>query len=107
MKVLVTGMMGRIGSRLPGPLQEAGFLVRGMDLKAGGDIFDTKSPYGLSKKTAAGYAALYNVLYGLDVVTLALSNVYGPGMGGVVGEFLADWERVDAEGGPVGGTLPW
>ena len=172
MKVLVTGMMGRIGSRLPGPLQEAGFLVRGMDLKSGGDIlsdsfdeafkdyypgavihlagqsdvqesiedpyedarqnilgtikvleaardidakvvvaasggtiFDTKSPYGLSKKTAAGYAALYNVLYGLDVVTLALSNVYGPGMGGVVGEFLADWERVDAEGDPVGVTI--
>jgi UDP-glucose 4-epimerase len=43
-----------------------------------GDPQDPLSPYGLSKRTANSYLAMYQRLHGLDTVSLNLGNVYGP-----------------------------
>jgi UDP-glucose 4-epimerase len=51
------------------------------------------SPYGISKLVTEYYLTLYHRLYGLDVMVLALGNVYGPrqnphGEAGVVAIFI-------------------
>ena len=53
-----------------------------------------ESPYGVSKLAAESYARMYADRYGIEIVTLTPSNVYGPrqrssGEGGVVAEFAA------------------
>ena len=53
------------------------------------------SPYGISKAAALTYLTAYELLYGLQSVSLALANVYGPrqdstGEAGVVAIFSAD-----------------
>lgn len=44
-----------------------------------GDRLGTTTPYGLSKLIGEEYAKLYNRLYNQDIVSVRLSNVYGPG----------------------------
>ncbi len=54
-----------------------------------------ESPYGVSKASAEKYLELYRRSYGIDVVSLRYSNVYGPrqnaggGGGGVVAIFIS------------------
>ena len=42
-----------------------------------------QSPYGLQKKVCEDFAALFNRLYGTDIVSLRYFNVYGPGQLGI------------------------
>lgn len=44
-----------------------------------GDPVGPETPYGLSKLIGEEYGKLYYDLYGEDIVSLRLSNVYGPG----------------------------
>lgn len=44
-----------------------------------GDRLGPETPYALSKLIGEKYGKLYNDLYGQDIVSLRLSNVYGPG----------------------------
>lgn len=113
MKVLVTGHMGKIGQRLLPALILANHEVRGSDKKSGGDLMVPGSAReavksflpdvimhlaGVQEGLMAGLAMEYNAkliivdqkeerLLG-DVVSLRLGTVYGPGMGGVIGQMI-------------------
>lgn len=55
-------------------------------------VLDPRSPYAAAKACGETYTRLYRSLYGLDVTTLVLANVYGPrqrpdGEAGVVAIF--------------------
>ena len=52
--------------------------------------YDAENPHRLSKKTAMEYTSMYRSLYGVDSIILGLANVYGPGMGGLVGKLVDD-----------------
>lgn len=71
---------------------------------SGGTIHEPISPYGMSKQSASRFGFLYNDLYDVKVIDLALANVYGPGMGGLVQQLMDDWEAYDP--GPDGKPVP-
>lgn len=65
------------------------------------------SPYGITKRVAEDYLRFYRTEYGLDFVSLALSNVYGPrqdslGESGVVAIFAS--KIMSGEAPTINGT---
>lgn len=58
------------------------------------------SLYGVDKRAAEGYVAVYGALYGLGAVTLRYFNVYGPGQrpGGADAPVVARWMAAAAAG---------
>lgn len=55
--------------------EESGF---GTKMREGARL-DPDTPYGLSKLIGEEYARIYGHIYGEDIISVRLSNVYGPG----------------------------
>ena len=62
-------------------------------------------PVGVTKAAGEMFAAVYANLYGLDITSLRVTEVYGPGNGACLPQMLNEVHRYGAPGGRISAQL--